>query len=199
MHSPAPPLPTRSRALTAAPRAATEADVAGGAGENPTGLGYSKSETTQIYLREDIEINRKLARIWVQRKAWTFRQPVANDFPSNTVSLLENQRVRWQTHILNDAAVEGEKTAGSRSMRITQLLIYVCIGAMCHAFFVDPIFNWHSALTYGWLLGWPLLLAVKLVSLLLTVLTVLVVVLPVLFVIGCVVLMMSAAMIRERK
>jgi hypothetical protein len=84
-------------------------------------------------------------------------------------------------------------------MRLTQVAIYLGIGALCHAFFVDPIFHWHSAWTYGWLLGWPLLLALKLLGLLLTTLSVLLVVLPVLFVIGCVVLMMTASAIKERR
>jgi hypothetical protein len=32
------------------------------------GLGHSKSETTRIYLREDIEINRELARLRAEKR-----------------------------------------------------------------------------------------------------------------------------------
>jgi integrase len=51
------------------PGAATEADVAGAPQERiQRGLGHSKGETTRIYLREDIEINRALARLRVEKR-----------------------------------------------------------------------------------------------------------------------------------
>jgi hypothetical protein len=35
------------------------------------------------------------------------------------------------------------------------LAFYLGIGALLHAFAVGPQFDWSSAWTWGWLLGWP--------------------------------------------
>jgi hypothetical protein len=49
--------------------AATEADVAGAPEEKiQRTLGHSKKETTWIYLRDDVEINRELARLRVEKR-----------------------------------------------------------------------------------------------------------------------------------
>lgn len=37
-----------------------------------------------------------------------------------------------------------------------RLAVYLGIGAICHAVFVGPQFDWSSAWTWGWLLGWPI-------------------------------------------
>ncbi len=51
------------------PGAATEADVAGADKEKTQRmLGHSKAETTGIYLREDLEINRELARLRTEKR-----------------------------------------------------------------------------------------------------------------------------------
>jgi integrase len=51
------------------PGAATEADVAGAPREKiQRQLGHAKGETTRIYLREDVEINRELARLRVEKR-----------------------------------------------------------------------------------------------------------------------------------
>lgn len=40
------------------------------------------------------------------------------------------------------------------------LALYLGIGALFHAFMVGPQFDWSSAWTYGWLLGWPVMIFV---------------------------------------
>lgn len=42
-------------------------------------------------------------------------------------------------------------------MKLILLAIYLGIGAMLHAVFVGPTFDWHSAWTFGWLFGWPVM------------------------------------------
>jgi len=44
-----------------------------------------------------------------------------------------------------------------RIMALIGLAIYLGIGAMLHALFVGPHFDWSSAWTFGWLLGWPIM------------------------------------------
>ena len=43
-------------------------------------------------------------------------------------------------------------------MRLIGFAIYLGIGAMLHAMFVGPHFDWSSAWTFGYLLGWPIML-----------------------------------------
>jgi hypothetical protein len=51
------------------PGAATEADLAGADKDKVRrGLGHAKGETTDIYLREDLEVNRELARVRVEKR-----------------------------------------------------------------------------------------------------------------------------------
>jgi hypothetical protein len=51
------------------PGAATEADLAGAPEEKiQRGLGHRKRKTTPIYLREDVGINRELARLRVEKR-----------------------------------------------------------------------------------------------------------------------------------
>lgn len=38
------------------------------------------------------------------------------------------------------------------------LAFYLGIGALFHAFMIGPNFDWSSAWTYGWLLGWPVMI-----------------------------------------
>lgn len=45
-------------------------------------------------------------------------------------------------------------------MRLIGFAIYLGIGAMLHALFVGPQFDWTSAWTFGWLFGWPIMLFV---------------------------------------
>lgn len=45
-------------------------------------------------------------------------------------------------------------------MRFVILAIYLGIGAMLHAMFVGPQFDWSSAWTFGWLFGWPIALLI---------------------------------------
>lgn len=40
------------------------------------------------------------------------------------------------------------------------LAIYLGIGAILHGMFYQDQFDWNSALTWGWLLGWPITLFV---------------------------------------
>lgn len=42
-------------------------------------------------------------------------------------------------------------------MRLIIFAIYLGIGAMLHALFVGPQFDWSSAWTFGWLFGWPIM------------------------------------------
>jgi hypothetical protein len=42
-------------------------------------------------------------------------------------------------------------------VRLIGFAIYLGIGAMLHALFVGPHFDWASAWTIGWLLGWPIM------------------------------------------
>jgi hypothetical protein len=51
------------------PGAATEADLAGAPiDKTQRGLGHSKRKTTEIYLREDLEVNRELAKLRVEKR-----------------------------------------------------------------------------------------------------------------------------------
>lgn len=43
-------------------------------------------------------------------------------------------------------------------MRLIGFAIYLGIGAMLHALFIGPHFDWSSAWTFGWLFGWPIML-----------------------------------------
>lgn len=43
-------------------------------------------------------------------------------------------------------------------MRLVGFAIYLGIGALFHAMFVGPQFDWTSAWTFGWLFGWPIML-----------------------------------------
>ena len=43
-------------------------------------------------------------------------------------------------------------------MRLISFAIYLGIGAMLHALFIGPHFDWTSAWTFGWLFGWPIML-----------------------------------------
>jgi hypothetical protein len=45
-------------------------------------------------------------------------------------------------------------------MRLIGFAIYLGIGAMLHALFVGPTFDWQSAWTFGWLFGWPIMVFV---------------------------------------
>lgn len=41
-------------------------------------------------------------------------------------------------------------------MRLIVFVLYLGTGALLHAIFVGPQFDWTSAWTLGWLLGWPI-------------------------------------------
>lgn len=57
-------LPASLQNRDSRPGAATEADLAGAPEKKiQRGLGHSRMETTEIYLREDLEVNRELARL----------------------------------------------------------------------------------------------------------------------------------------
>lgn len=43
-------------------------------------------------------------------------------------------------------------------MKLTGLFFYLAIGALCHLAFVGSHFDWNSAWTFAWLLGWPIML-----------------------------------------
>jgi hypothetical protein len=45
-------------------------------------------------------------------------------------------------------------------MRLIIFAIYLGIGAMLHALFIGPQFDWSSAWTFGWLFGWPIMLVI---------------------------------------
>jgi hypothetical protein len=45
-------------------------------------------------------------------------------------------------------------------MRLIGFAIYLGIGAMLHALFVGPQFDWANAWTFGWLFGWPIMVFV---------------------------------------
>jgi hypothetical protein len=45
-------------------------------------------------------------------------------------------------------------------MKFIGFAIYLGIGAMLHAMFIGPHFDWSSAWTLGYLLGWPIMLFV---------------------------------------
>lgn len=49
-------------------------------------------------------------------------------------------------------------------MRLILLAVYLGIGAMLHALFIGPHFDWSSAWTFGWLLGWPVALVIAALS-----------------------------------
>lgn len=52
---------------------------------------------------------------------------------------------------------------------VMPLGIYLGIGALMHAMFVGPHFDWTSAWTFGWLFGWPVALFVTFWAIILTV------------------------------
>jgi len=54
-------------------------------------------------------------------------------------------------------------------MRLMAFGIYLGIGAMFHALFIGPTFDWSSAWTFGWLFGWPIMLLLSFWALALTV------------------------------
>lgn len=43
-------------------------------------------------------------------------------------------------------------------MRVLSIGIYLGIGAMLHAMFIGPQFDWSSAWTFGYLFGWPIMI-----------------------------------------
>lgn len=45
--------------------------------------------------------------------------------------------------------------------QIIRLGVYLGIGALLHAIFVGPHFDFTSAWTFGWLLGWPIMLIIS--------------------------------------
>jgi hypothetical protein len=62
-------LPAALQNRDSRPGAATEADLAGADKDKVRrGLGHSKGETTDIYLRDDLEVNRELARQRVEKR-----------------------------------------------------------------------------------------------------------------------------------
>jgi hypothetical protein len=62
-------IPTNLQNRDSRPGAATEADVAGAPREKiQRGLGHSRGETTAIYLREELEVNRELARLRIEKR-----------------------------------------------------------------------------------------------------------------------------------
>lgn len=46
-------------------------------------------------------------------------------------------------------------------MRLIGFAIYLGTGAMLHAVFVGPHFDWTSAWTFGWLFGWPIMMFIS--------------------------------------
>lgn len=46
-------------------------------------------------------------------------------------------------------------------MKLILFAVYIGIGAMLHALFVGPNFDWSSAWTLGWLFGWPIMLVIS--------------------------------------
>ena len=70
-------------------------------------------------------------------------------------------------------------------MRLTRFAIYIGIGALCHAFFVGPVFDWSSAWTLAWLLVWPLMLIAKFAGFVLEFIVIC-------FAAGCVLILMMA-------
>jgi hypothetical protein len=62
-------LPDNIQNRDSRPGAATEADLAGADKDKVRrGLGHAKSQTTEIYLREDLEVNRELARLRTEKR-----------------------------------------------------------------------------------------------------------------------------------
>lgn len=57
-------------------------------------------------------------------------------------------------------------------MRLIGFAIYLGIGAMLHAVFIGPQFDWSSAWTFGWLFGWPIMLIITCGTVILLVVTV---------------------------
>ncbi|HVL73675.1 MAG TPA: hypothetical protein VM434_17540 [Beijerinckiaceae bacterium] len=43
------------------------------------------------------------------------------------------------------------------------IAIYFGIGALMHAIFLAPTFDWSSAMTWAWLTVWPLMLLAKII------------------------------------
>jgi hypothetical protein len=56
--------------------------------------------------------------------------------------------------------VQRRHTTLVRFSGLPGLAIYVGIGALLHAIFHSPQFDWSSAWTWGWLLGWPFMIFV---------------------------------------
>ena len=50
---------------------------------------------------------------------------------------------------------------------VSGLALYLGIGALLHAIFVGAQFDWSSAWTWGWLLGWPVMFLMALSTFLL--------------------------------
>lgn len=46
-------------------------------------------------------------------------------------------------------------------MRLIGFSIYLGVGALLHALFIGPQFDWSSAWTFGWLFGWPIMLVIS--------------------------------------
>lgn len=46
-------------------------------------------------------------------------------------------------------------------MRLIGFAIYLGVGAMLHALFIGPQFDWSSAWTFGWLFGWPIMVVLS--------------------------------------
>ena len=46
-------------------------------------------------------------------------------------------------------------------MRLISFAIYLGIGAMLHALFIGPHFDWTATWTFGWLFGWPIMLFIS--------------------------------------
>jgi integrase len=62
-------IPAKIQNRDSRPGAATEADVAGAPREETQRLlGHSRGATTEIYLREEIEVSRELARLRTEKR-----------------------------------------------------------------------------------------------------------------------------------
>jgi hypothetical protein len=93
--------------VTAGPAlAATEADLAGAPKDTTKRmLGHAKGETTEIYRREDLEVNRELAKLRVEkRKPRTRRERVRDRnsvFPHSDEQIGDNREaVSYWNHMI---------------------------------------------------------------------------------------------------